>query len=130
MRAEQPSGIAQAKPGLTEQLGIDADLPGHHQPRRERAGLAHHVGLRGPGQLIPSVGAADPGLAGPSCLCGRCTGSAVGGVHRSQIAFDDDRVVVIEHQRRRHHGTCAACASIASTARRYSPASQSLAKCR
>jgi hypothetical protein len=40
-----------------------------------------------------------------------------------KIALDDRRVVVGEDQRGGHHGTCGACASIPSAARRYFPAS-------
>jgi hypothetical protein len=60
------------------------------------------------------------------------------GASRSLAQLGQGRAVVLDlvahdgqqYQRRGHHRPARVCASIASLARRYSPASQSLARCR
>ena len=126
--AEPPRGDAGTQVGAAEQFGVDGDPAGGHQPGRVRASLRDCIGLPGRAQRVPAAGATDLGLATMRRLGRRPAGLSPGGPHRGQVVLDDPRVVVVEQQRRARHGSSIACASIASTARRYSPASQSLAR--
>ena len=127
--AEPTRGEAGPQIGAAEQFGVDADAAGDHQPGRERARFGDRIGLLGQPQATPAAGTADPGKAAAGSLGGGSSRLTAGGSHRGQILLDDRRVGVFEHRYRRRHGSCTPCASIASTARRYWPASQSLAKC-
>lgn len=131
VRGAEPAG-RDARPQIAaaEQFGIDDDAPGDHQPGGKRSCLGDRVELLVRGEPAPAAGTGDFGLAGMRGLGGRSSRLASCGPHRGQIVFDDRRVVYGQRQRRGRHGACTAWASIASTARRYSPASQSLAKCR
>ena len=113
-----------------EQFGIDGDAAGDHQPGGERPRLGDRVELLLCGQPAPAAGTADLGLATVRRPGRRPARLAPRGPHRGQVVLDDRCVVCGQRQRCGRHGACIACASIASTARRYSPASQSLAKCR
>src|ERR1700691_6747558 len=82
--------------------------------------LAAASALLGWPQATPASGTADLGKAAAGCLGGGSSRLTAGGSHRSQVVLDDRRGGAFEHRYRRRHGSCTACASIASTARRYS----------
>ena len=131
VRAAEPAR-RESRPQIAaaEQSGIHGDTAGDHQPGGERPRLGDRVELLLRGEPAKAAGTADLGLAGACRLRGGPAGRAPCGPHRGEVILDDRRVLCGQRQRCGHHGACIACASIASTARRYSPASQSLAKCR
>jgi hypothetical protein len=101
---------------------------GDHQPTDHPAVLVGLGALLGQAQLAPSADA-DAGEEHPGHRDGGWAGEHGGLLQRSPIGADEVFPFLRRNVRRGVH-CAAAWASMASAARRYSPASQSFAKCR
>ena len=123
-------GVAQPQIDLAEDVGADGQLPGDHQPRGERAGLDDRVDLLVDAQAFPPAAALQLGGERTRRMCGGAATPLAQPADRGKVVLD--LVVPLGYQRQRggHHSPASVCASIASQARRYSPANQSLARCR
>jgi hypothetical protein len=128
--AERPGGGAQPEVDTPEHVGVDGEPAGHHQPRREGPGLADGVELTGAAHLPPATGSLELRAEGAGGLHRGAARSPVGGAHRRLVGGDEIDMVGCQGDGGGHQVLAMAWASIASVARRYSPASQSLARCR
>jgi hypothetical protein len=123
-------GDPQAEIRAPEEVGRDGELAGDHQPRREHGRLLGGLELTGARQLRPAARPLQPPAEGPRGLVGRAPRREPGRAEGCHEPVDLVDLRVGETERGGHHEPSAAWASIASDARRYSPASQSLARCR
>ena len=124
-----PGDGAEPLVGSGQVLGGDPHATGDHQPAGELAQVAGH------GQLLLHAEASEAGWAaivgteGPGAAQGRCPGPKPGSVEFSGEDRDEILVLLGDPEPGAAHSDTA-WASIASAALRYSPASQSLARCR
>ena len=121
---------AEPQVDVGHQVGGDGELPRDQQPGHERAGLADSVRLLPQRQSCPPAGPVELRAERAGCLGGGSTGLAVEPLHRRQVLLEQLGGGSRQSERRRHHWLPMLWASMASQARRYSPASQSLARCK
>jgi hypothetical protein len=138
-RADEPAvrlaaivacGVAQAQVEPTEDVGADCQLTGDHEPGCECSGLDDRIDLLVEGQPVPSAGALHLRHERACGLHRRTARSLAQHAEGRAVALD-----LVAHDRQQgqrgpHQRSARVCASIASLAGRYSPASQSLARCR
>src|SRR5487761_2007157 len=109
---------------------VDGEVTGKHQLRTERTGFSDGVELLCPAQPLEAAGSRSLRAKRLRCLDGGTPSLLADGLHRHDIGLDEIDVVIGERPGGGHYRLPRSWASIASAARRYSPASQSFARWR
>jgi hypothetical protein len=123
---------AQPHPCRHDEAGVYLKVAGHDQPGGKRRGM---LGL-GRGQPLigthghPAAGAIQAAAERRGGLPGRRPDPQPGRLHRLAVLLDQAGYVCRQRRWGRHHAPPIVCAWMASTARRYSSANQSLVRCR